>query len=251
MSKFTVGSSKFSRFMNGRGFYIALALCLVAIGSAAYIAVNNSVGFLSHGTVNSTPTASEAGSAPAGDYTWDASSTAQANNVVSNIPDSRAASSDNNAASASSAQTSSRLVNDQGEKLIFMMPCAGEVISAFSDNVPVYNKTYDDWRVQNGVDISVKLGTPIVAAADGTVSDVRQDPVYGEEVVIDHGNGLKSVYGNLTVNVTVKKAQKVSAGDVIGCVGSTARGEVGLEPHLYFAMTRNNSYINPISMMKN
>ena len=130
------------------------------------------------------------------------------------------------------------------------MPCSGDIIIPFSNNVPVYNKTLDDWRVQNGADIAAKAGTPIVAAADGTVSDVKQDVLYGQEVIIDHGNGIKTIYGNLTTSVTVKKGQKVNIGDVIGCVGQTAQGEISLVSHLYFAMTKNNAYIDPFTFLK-
>ena len=249
MSKFRVGNSGFSRFMNGKGFYIALALCLVAIGSAAYIATNSSMGLLS-GNQTSSNSMTSSIAASQSNTNWDTNSTVQTNNTVSGIPAGGSSTSITASSSVVSSSASSQNSNAAGNNLLFMMPCSGNVINSFSNNIPVYNKTLDDWRVQNGVDISANLGTPVVAAADGTVSDIRQDILYGEEVVIDHGNGLQTIYGNLTTNVTVKKGQKVNVGDVIGCVGQTAQGEISLVPHLYFAMTKNNVYIDPFTFVK-
>ena len=245
--------------MNGKGFYIALALCLVAIGSAAYIAVNKSAGLLSQNPASSKPSVV---SGTAGNYNWNGTdSTQQTGNVVSGITDTRSSSSraGSNPASGktssaqsgsnSSKSTSTKLTNDKGENLLFMMPCSGNVITAFSGNTLVYDKTFDDYRVHDGIDIAAKEGTPIMAVADGTVADIRQDFLHGQEVVIDHGNGLQSIYGNLTAKVTVKKAQKVGAGDVIGCVGSTAQGELALAPHIHLEMTRSGKYIDPLSLI--
>lgn len=250
MSKFRVGNSGFSRFMNGKGFYIALALCLVAIGSAAYIATNNSMGLLNGNYASSNSITSNIAANPGG-IDWDTNSTQQTNQNVSGIPAGGSSISIVASSSVISKSTSSKLTDTTGENLLFMMPCSGEVINAFSNNILVYNKTLDDWRVQNGVDIAAKQGTAIVAAADGTVSDIKQDVLYGQEVIIDHGNGIKTIYGNLTTNVTVKKAQKVNIGDVIGCIGQTAQGEISLVSHLYFAMTKNNVYIDPFTFVKN
>lgn len=248
MSKFRVGNSGFSRFMNGKGFYIALALCLVAIGSAAYIATNNSMGLLSGDSTSSKPITTSIATTP-NTVDWDTTSNQQTNQTVSGIPG-RETSSKITASSSVISRASSSKAATVNQTLMFMMPCSGDVINAFSNSVPVYNKTLDDWRVQEGVDIAAKQGTPVVAAADGTVSEIRQDVLFGQEIVIDHGNGVKSIYGNLTTNVTVKKAQKVNAGDVIGCIGQTAQGEISLVSHLYFAMTKNNSYIDPFSFVK-
>jgi murein DD-endopeptidase MepM/ murein hydrolase activator NlpD len=249
MSKFRVGNTGFSRFMNGKGFYIALALCLVAIGSAAYIATNSSMGLLNGNYASSNSITSNTAATTSG-IDWDTNSTQQTNQNVSGIPAGGSSIPIITSSSVIANSASSKLTNAASETLLFMMPCSGDVINAFSNNIPVYNKTMDDWRVQNGVDIAAKQGTPVIAVADGTVSEIKQDVLYGQEVIIDHGNGIKSIYGNLTTNVTVKKAQKVNIGDVIGCVGQTAQGEISLVSHLYFAMTKNNAYIDPFTFVK-
>lgn len=85
----------------------------------------------------------------------------------------------------------------------------------------------------NGIDIGAPIGTAIYAAARGTVIVARADGWnggYGGYVVIDHGNGVQTLYAHCSsVNVTV--GQSVSAGEVIGAVGNTGKSTGS---HLHF-----------------
>lgn len=240
MSNFKIGNSKFARFVNGKGFYIALAICLVAIGTAAYIAVNNSAGIVNN--VKSDSGASSQNSISSSIPNWDsgASSAAQTNTTVSGVADNRNSSSSPSQAPSSASSTA---------KLVYTMPVTGSVLTSFSGDKPVFDKTMNDWRTHDGVDIAATEGTPVKACASGTVSDVKVDDEMGQEVVIDHGNGLKSIYANLTNQVTVKKGQSVDAGDTIGCVGETAESEIAVAPHLHFEMTKNGSNIDPLTQI--
>lgn len=243
MGNFRV-NSRFTRFMNGKGFYIALAICLVAVGSAAYIAASSSYGLLNNGnSAASTPSAASKTNV----MQWDAASqTTQANQTMSNVP--KTVSSQ---AAVASSKSASEMTNDKGEKLVFMLPANGEIVTAYSNNTPTYDTTMDDWRVHNAVDISANIGTPVVADADGTVTSVTNDPLLGYTVTIDHGNGIVSTFSNLTKDITVKKSQRVSAGDTIGCIGKSAVAESMLVPHLHYAMTKNGKSIDPLSFVKN
>lgn len=245
MGNFRVGNSKFSRFMNGKGFYIALAICLVAVGSAAYVAASNSNG-LWNGNNGASSAASASSTSGANETVWGEDSTEQTNNVLSSVAKASSA-----AESSGGAVKNSSMTNDKGEKLIFMLPVNGDILTKFSNNQPVYDKTMDDYRVHNGVDISSKAGTAVVADADGTIASVSKDLLLGQTVTIDHGSGLISVFANLSANVTVKKGQKVSAGDIIGSVGQTASGESLIAPHLHYAMTKDGNYIDPLTYIQN
>lgn len=251
MSNFKAGNSRFSRFMNGRGFYIALALCLVAIGSAAYIAANKNFGL---STTNSSDTSAVSNYSPSetGRDLGDSYPAEQTNNTVSGVSDnsssSAASSSSSSTASSSSSKRSSSGTASKANAAptFFVLPVQGNVITAFSGDKLVYDKTMDDWRTHDGADIASDLGTPVKACADGTVTDITNDPLLGETVVITHGGGMTSIYANLASKVTVKKSQTVEAGQVIGAVGQTAQGEISLVSHLHFAMTKNGKYIDPI-----
>ena len=249
MSNFKVGKSRFARFINGKGFYIALALCLVAIGSAAYIAANKSFRNVSSLSSSSTLTASEGTAANTID--WGDSDTQQTNNTVSGVmanssSSSQAASSQTASSSASSKAASSKTASSTAAPTLYVLPLEGSLITDYSPNEPIFDKTMNDWRVHDGVDISANAGTPVKACADGTVLDIKTDDQLGQEVIVQHGGGITSIYANLAANPSVKKGQTVEAGDVIGSVGSTAQAEIGLVPHLHFAMMKNGNYVDPM-----
>ena len=86
----------------------------------------------------------------------------------------------------------------------------------------------------NAVDLGAARGTPIHAAADGTVIVARNNGAwnggYGNYVVITHDNGTQTLYGHMT-HAIVSSGQSVSAGQIIGYVGSTGEST---GPHLHF-----------------
>jgi murein DD-endopeptidase MepM/ murein hydrolase activator NlpD len=73
----------------------------------------------------------------------------------------------------------------------------------------------------------------------------KDDPRLGVVVVIDHGGGIKTVYGNLASDKLVQKGQGVKKGQVIGAVGKTAPYEIEDPPHLHFEVLKGGSSIDP------
>jgi murein DD-endopeptidase MepM/ murein hydrolase activator NlpD len=247
MSNFKIGKSKFSRFVNGKGFYIALALCLVAIGTAAYIAVNNSNGIVSNIKSGSGVTSESATTSSIPN--WDSQSSAkEANTTVSGVPARTRTSSSSSSKAAASSMARQKVSNTA--KLVYAMPVSGSITTAYSGDKPTFDKTMNDWRVHNGVDIAAAEGTAVKACASGTVSDVKIDDKLGQEVIIDHGNGIKSLYANLTSKVMVKKGQQVDVGDTIGAIGETAQSEIAITPHLHFEITKNGTDVDPLAMIR-
>jgi murein DD-endopeptidase MepM/ murein hydrolase activator NlpD len=93
-----------------------------------------------------------------------------------------------------------------------------------------------------GQDITAPPGTPVVAAADGTVSQAGWQSGYGQEVVIDHGNGLTTRYGHLSkIEVTV--GQELKRGEELGQVGSTGRST---GPHLHYEVRIGDVAVSPL-----
>lgn len=93
-----------------------------------------------------------------------------------------------------------------------------------------------------GIDIAAGEGTPIVAYADGTVTVAQTNYTgYGTAVVIDHGNGLSSLYGHLS-EYKVSVGQKVSKGQQIALSGHTG---IGSGPHLHFGIEQNGKFVDP------
>lgn len=98
-----------------------------------------------------------------------------------------------------------------------------------------------------GVDIAAPMNTPILAANSGKVLTATKHEIYGNYVVIDHGGGSSSLYAHMT-KYTVKVGQTVSAGDVIGYVGSTGWSTGA---HLHFEIREKNTTTDPLSHYPN
>jgi murein DD-endopeptidase MepM/ murein hydrolase activator NlpD len=111
----------------------------------------------------------------------------------------------------------------------FAWPTRGSLTQAF-------------WSGHSGIDIANRTGTPIVAADAGYVVLAGQDTWgYGNQVVIDHGNGFKTRYAHLS-RIDVKAGDTVKKNQRIGLMGSTGRST---GPHLHFEVIHNGVVRNP------
>jgi murein DD-endopeptidase MepM/ murein hydrolase activator NlpD len=86
-----------------------------------------------------------------------------------------------------------------------------------------------------GIDITAPVGTPVVAAGDGTVANIQPNPskTYGNQVVIRHAHGFYTQYGHLS-RTDITPGTTVRAGDVIGHSGKSGNVPRGADAHLHF-----------------
>ena len=82
-------------------------------------------------------------------------------------------------------------------------PVSGETVAAFSMEDLQYDKTMEDWRTHNGMDIEADKGTQVMAATAGTVDSVYDDPLLGTTVVLSHSGGYQTIYACLQGQPTV------------------------------------------------
>jgi murein DD-endopeptidase MepM/ murein hydrolase activator NlpD len=97
----------------------------------------------------------------------------------------------------------------------------------------------------SGIDLAADRGTPVRATMGGVATVIRSAAGYGLHVIINHGNGLQSLYAHLD-SVTVASGEAVSSGQVIGAVGSTGNST---GPHLHFEVRRDGIAEDPRAAM--
>lgn len=102
------------------------------------------------------------------------------------------------------------------------------------------------WTLHSGVDLAASTGTKIYATQSGTVSLADWNGAYGLCVIIDHGNGLQSLYGHCS-KLLVSKGQHVTQGQTIALVGATG-GATG--SHLHFEVRLYGTPVDPLPYLK-
>lgn len=124
-------------------------------------------------------------------------------------------------------------------------PLAGETIKEFSIDELVYFDAIGEWRVHNGVDIKPKETLLIESAFEGTVEKVNNSEISGTEIIIDHGNNIKTIYSNLS-SAKVKAGDVVEKGQIIGNIGKVDSIESADGPHLHFELIVDGKNVNPL-----
>lgn len=95
-----------------------------------------------------------------------------------------------------------------------------------------------------GMDFTAPAGTEVFATGDGTVEELdKTRRGRGNTIIIDHGNGYRTVYSHLD-EFKVRKGQKVTRGDIIGTVGNTG---LSVAPHLHYEVRLNEKTVNPVN----
>ena len=250
--KKSFSESPVGKFLLGKGFYAALAVCVLGAGAAAWVIVDKTIdSFTSQPpAVSGTTLQNTASSAPASQKEQ------QVEQTVSNV--SRPSSSSPSAPSSSSAPEASSAVSEESAQdtispnygvSSFMLPVEDTVFNLFSGTELVKDETLDKWHTHNGIDIKAELGAPVRAVADGVVSAVKEDPMWGTVVEITHADDLVSRYCGLDEELSVAEGQAVSIADEIGRVGDTNLAETALEPHLHFELFEDGVRVDPLDRM--
>ena len=216
---------KFSGNVSGKGYYIALVLCAVAVGITGYLYYRNADN-ADVNLQNPTSAVDQADATQNGDV-----------QAVATQPE------------GTDATTPSGGEEVKKPKKV-CSPVEGKSVASYSMEALSYNQTTRDWRVHDGVDLAAEAGTKVCAAADGTVYTVYEDETMGMTVVIRHEGGYTTKYASLAQEVSVKAGQQVTAGEAIGCVGTTALLENAIGDHVHFSVSCNGEFVDPAEFLK-
>lgn len=121
----------------------------------------------------------------------------------------------------------------------FHWPVQGRLASPFGLH-RFYN--YIPGKQHTGLDIAAPTGTPIHTPTGGTVVDVGRYLLTGNTVILDHGQGMFTIYAHMN-RVHARLGQRLPAGSLIGEVGHTGRAT---GPHLHWGLVLNNARVNPM-----
>ena len=249
MSNNQSSDHKITRFLSGKGFYLVLALCLAGAGTAAWLAVNNTVGDVEQSkpqNIAQLPPQEEQWGFPQLEEAGQTQSGIEKPLPSSSQPQEQPSSSTEPAASETGLEQSGEPVSSP--KLQFVLPNNGEIFADFSNKELVKNETLGDWRTHNGIDIKADAGAEVVSVAAGTVIDVRNDPLWGNVVEVEHAGGLVSIYCGLAKNVAVKKGDAVKTGAKLGTVDYIP-SESALPSHLHFELKKDGNWVDPLTTM--
>ena len=216
------------RGMFGKGYYIALVLCAAAIGITGYLYYRNTDAEDVQVSATQADTAVQAVSP----------TKEQDVAVIATKP----------TQPEPSAQATLPPATEKALKTT--APVSGETIFGYSMEALCYNQTTRDWRVHNGVDIAAEAGTKVMAAADGTVESIYEDPQLGTTVVITHVGGYTTQYASLDKELNVSAGDSVTMGQQIGVVGHSALVETTLGDHVHFSVLHQGKDIDPAEFLK-
>ncbi len=215
--------NRFLSFLQDKGYYIVLFLCVAAVGVAGYMMVSEAV--KRGGDSLSVPV------------------------TVDKIPSQQEKPTGGGEDTPVMSQEEKDELLRQEARRLAVAPMKGEVLRPFDAEQLSYNPTTKDWRLHDAVDI-LASGGDVVCCMAGTVTEVFDHDLLGTTVVITHDGGYETRYSNLTDTPVVKVGDLVDPGDVVGAVGTTATAERADEPHLHFQVLLQGKPIDPAEFLK-
>ncbi len=205
-----------------RGFFVALAVCLIAVGGVAVVTFSDSVNTPS--AIDDTPTTTafhEAAQITAPPTTTTAATTTR------------------------TASTTATTTTPTAAPL-YVLPLSNTVLTSYSDT-PLYNETLRTYRAHQAVDFDGEEGQKVRALAAGTVTAIEDDALWGPCITVDHGNNIISVYRGVSAQVAVDDVLDV--GTILGTVGAIPC-EKHLGPHLHLELYQNGSPVDVATLLK-
>ncbi len=197
------------RSFAGKGYYIALILCVAAIGITGYLYYRNS------------------------------------NEASEPVVNAGVQGEDNVEAGATAANETDPTTKGTKTTLKTGLPLSGNTVMGYAMDCLSYNATTRDWRVHDGIDIAAETGTAVSAAAAGEVYTIYEDDTMGTTVVLRHEGGYVTTYASLDEKLEVQAGDTVELGQTLGYVGCSAALETAIGDHVHFSVLCNDESVDP------
>lgn len=231
--------SKSSNFFKKEGFYVILFVCLCVVATVAAVTARNSQR-LKNTPISQNKVAEQ-----------------NANNSATNVAQEPSVNYENalqvkknNKADITVPKNGSQEVMAKTDTS-FVKPVKGTIARQYSEE-PVYWDSTNSYRPNYGIDIKANIGESVVAALDGKVESINSTTENGVEVIIDHQNGIKTMYSNLDPKINVTQGQTLKKGTPIGVVGNTTLNSAYEKygDHLHFEVIKSKQSVNPLQYVK-
>lgn len=215
-----------------KGFYVVLALCVCAVGLAGWYTYADVQSYM-NGNPKKSPEIAITSTEPLNE---------QAEAKLNGIEK----------ATLSPTEPPTVLIENQEQDNPQRFSPTGdntEVIQGFSKDRLVYFETLKDWRLHKGTDYAVEKDEKVFSVADGKVTDINEDALYGEFVEIEYRNGFLCRYYGVEKEDSIAVGRKVNGGDVIGTV-TDVPCESHMRSHIHIEMTKDGQIVNPQSYIQ-
>lgn len=211
---------------SGKGFYIALAVSLIAICGVAVTTFVNTL-------PKNEPENGDQATVPT---TTTTQSVQQVVIPATDVKDDR----------TTTTVTTSTATQTTVAADLFVFPVSNRVLRSFS-KMHYFSESLGEWVTHNGVDFEAEEGAKVKATADGEIASIRQDALWGDIIEVKHDGNIITRYCGVVASVT--EGERVKAGDVIGAVSSIP-AEVLDAAHLHMELIVNGIYTDPLTLIK-
>lgn len=226
------------------GFYTAFSICLIAVSMAIYSTYNT----MSVPQKATEPQTSTTQAQPVNQLVTGVTETLAEPKLDSTIPKVTAVSQENTTQPSTTEAHEDALKTMLATDLSLTYPLkSNNILREFSKD-SVYFKTPNVWKPHLGVDFYGELGDDVCAMADGAVTKVSEDKMYGKTVEISVNDAV-CIYSGLG-DISVSEGDSVTAGGKIGTVGSVPF-EASDKNHIHIAVKINGNYADPLSFIGN
>ncbi|MDR3178924.1 MAG: M23 family metallopeptidase [Oscillospiraceae bacterium] len=240
------------KFLKGKAFYIALAICLLCVGGAAFTTIQSIKEFTSPKNPqvelkvpefekdNSKKDKKKEDNKLDNQIQQKSQNDESKQVITKPIP--KKNEENQEAKKQENQENKNNPANPKKPDLIY--PVEKNILKEFSES-PVYSKTFNDWRSHNGIDLKIEEGTEIKSIADGKVLSIKDDPIFGMVITIEHEKSrIVAEYCGLDKKILIKQGENVKQGQKIGTVGKIP-SESSDPTHLHLTIKKDNKFINP------